>query len=62
MSTTPETIVVPPPAEIRQRLLAARNEARALRRLLKLSEAAYQAKEASEAHKHAGKEGGHRDA
>lgn len=48
MSTTPtETILVPPPAQIKERLAATVAEARSLRKLLKLSEAAYRVREAA---------------
>jgi hypothetical protein len=47
MSTTDEPIQIPPTAQIRERLAATVAEARALRRLLKLAEAACRAKEAS---------------
>jgi hypothetical protein len=40
MSTRPDPIHVPPPAEIREQLAAVVAEARALRRLLRLAEAA----------------------
>jgi hypothetical protein len=48
MSTTNPSrqIQVPPPAQIRERLVAVVAEARSLRQLLKLSEAAYRAEEA----------------
>jgi hypothetical protein len=46
MSTADTSIEVPPPAEIRRQLAAAVAEARALRQLLKLAEAAVRAREA----------------
>jgi hypothetical protein len=46
MRTTGEPIQIPPPDQIRERLTAAVAEARALRRLLRLAEAAYSAREA----------------
>jgi hypothetical protein len=45
MSTT-QPLQVPPPSQIREQLAAVVAEARALRRLLKLAEAAAQAEEA----------------
>jgi hypothetical protein len=47
MSDTNDTIEVPAPPKIRERLRAVVAEARSLRKLLKLSEAAYEAQEAS---------------
>jgi hypothetical protein len=44
--SNPDIIEVPPPQEIRRQLAAAVAEARALRQLLKLSEAAVRAREA----------------
>jgi hypothetical protein len=46
MSTSTDTIEVPPPDEIRRRLASAVAEARALRQLLKLAEAAVRARDA----------------
>jgi hypothetical protein len=55
-----QSIEVPPPAEIRRQLAAAVAEARALRQLLKLVEAAVRARDAQRLRGPA--EGGRRDA
>jgi hypothetical protein len=46
MNTNPHMIQIPPPDQIREQLAATVAEARALRKLLKLSEAAARAEEA----------------
>jgi hypothetical protein len=53
-TTTDQRISVPPPAEIRRRLAETVAEARALRKLLRLSEAAAHVQEQS---RHANREG-----